>query len=68
MWAIAEQVYSQLVTHPIVTLIVGKLDKSDHLLDRSKSFDALFIAVGLNNGFADLLETSWILNKYMHVC
>lgn len=60
MWAIAEQIYSQLVTHSVVTLIIGKLNKRDHLLDRSKSFHALFITVGLNDGLADLFETSWI--------
>lgn len=60
MWAIAEQIYSQLVTHSVVTLIIGKLNKRDHLLDRSKSFDALFITMGLNDGLADLFETSWI--------
>lgn len=59
MRAIAEQIYSQLVTHSVVTLIVGKLNKCDHFLDRSKSFDALFIAVGLNDGLADLFKTSW---------
>lgn len=59
MGAIAEQVYSQLVAHSVVTLVVGKLNECDHLLDRSESFDAVLIAVGFNDGLADLFETSW---------
>lgn len=67
MRAIAEQIYSQFVTHSVVTLIVGKLNKRDHLLDGSKSFDALFITVGLNDGLADLSETSWMkINTQIH--
>lgn len=58
MRAITEQVYSQLITHSVVTLVVGKLNKCDHLLDRSKSFDALFVTVGLHDGLADLFESS----------
>lgn len=58
--SVAEEVYSQLITHAIVTLIIGKLNKCDHLLERSKGFDALFIIPGFSYSLADLFETSFI--------
>lgn len=58
MRAVTEQVYSQLVTHSVVTLVVGKLNKCDHLLDWSERFDAIFVTVGLHDGLADLFESS----------
>lgn len=57
--SVAEEVYSQLITHAIVALIIGKLNKCDHLLERSKGFDALFIIPGFSYSLADLFETSF---------
>ena len=34
--SVAEEVQPQLETHPIVALVVGKLDKGHHLLQRLK--------------------------------
>lgn len=58
MGSVAEEVYPQLVTHAVVTLIVGELHKCDHFLERTKGFDPLFIITGFGYGLADLLEPS----------
>lgn len=59
MRAIAEEVYPQLVTHAVVTLVVGKLDKGDHLLQRSEGLHPLLVAPCLSDRFADPLQASW---------
>lgn len=58
-----EKVHSEFIAHAVVTFIVGKLNKRDHLLKRSKGFDALFIIPSFCNGLADLFESSWMQNK-----
>lgn len=56
----AEEVDSQLVAHSVITLIVGKLNKRDHLLQRAEGFDTLLVILSVNNGLADLFQTSWM--------
>lgn len=58
MGAITEEVYSQLITHAVVTLIVGKLNKRDHFLEWSEGFEPLLIIPCFSDGLADLLQTS----------
>lgn len=58
MGSVAEEVHSQLVTHSVVTLVVGKLDKCDHFLNRTEGFDPLFIIPGFGYRLADLFEPS----------
>lgn len=54
MGSVAEEVYSQLITHAVVTLVVGKLNKCDHFLERAEGFDSLLIILGVGYGLADL--------------
>lgn len=54
----AEEVYPQLIPHAVVTLIVGKLNKCDHFLERAEGFDALLIIPSFGYGLADLFEPS----------
>lgn len=56
--AVTEEVYAQLVTHAVVTFVVGKLHKCNHFLQRSEGFDALFIIPGFSDCFTDLFEAS----------
>lgn len=58
MRTVAEQVYPQLVAHAVVTLVVGKLDKGDHLLQRSEGLHPFLVAPRLSNRFADPLQAS----------
>lgn len=58
MGSVAEEVYPQLITHAIVTLVVGELDECDHFLDWTESFDPLLIILGFGYRLADLFETS----------
>ena len=57
MGPIAEEVDSQLVAHAIITLIISKLDKSDHLLKGRKGLHPLLIVFGLSYGLAYPLQS-----------
>ena len=55
--AVAEEVDAQLVAHAVVTLIVGELDKRDHLLERREGLHPLLVIAGLSDGLADPFQT-----------
>uniref|UniRef100_A0A0E9VVF9 Uncharacterized protein n=1 Tax=Anguilla anguilla TaxID=7936 RepID=A0A0E9VVF9_ANGAN len=52
MRAVAEEVEAKLVAHAVVTLIVGKLHKGDHLLDGGKRPSFSPHHFGISDGFA----------------
>lgn len=67
MGSVTEEVYSQLVAHAVVTLVVGELNKRDHLLERSEGFDALLVVPGFGDCLADLFETGWIFRSDVQI-
>lgn len=58
MRPVAEQVHTQLVSHPVVALVISKLNKGEHFLDGGKCFQSLIVSRSINNGLTYFFKIS----------
>lgn len=58
VWAIAEKVHPQFISHSIVTFIVSKLNVGEHFLNGCKRLQSLIISRSINNGLTYFLKIS----------